>query len=169
MERKIKISFLEREFFAEDRTRTTVGGYESAIIKIDGKIKLCKVIDLERLKRAESLYFQMFQTTLPLVESETDLKQILEEDENGAKWLASFEKYFLAYYGEVIPMSLSIKASQLPRKTLYDLIPKDYFKRTEGGKHYRCPEGFIESLPENAAYWEIRPPMKYKDGKWVRM
>ncbi len=36
LEKEIKISLLERDFFAEDRTGTTIKGYEPAIIS-DGK------------------------------------------------------------------------------------------------------------------------------------
>lgn len=170
--KKLRLNFLEREFFAEDRTGTTVKGYEPAVMNIDGEIKTGRIIDLKRLEEAESIRTLMFQTEIGLEEGEVDLEQLLKEYEGGKKWLESLQKYFSEFFGKPVPMTFSMRPLRLPGYLKYSLMPKDYFERTRDKwgnlKHYENPKGVIKKLPETLVYWRIEPPMKFEDGTWLR-
>lgn len=167
MVKKIKVSFLEREFFAGDRTMTTVRGYEPAVAEIDGKLKRGRVIDVEELRKSEFIDTLLFQTELDFQECEIDLTDMLESDEDGKNWLEQHRKYFSGCFKETIPMTFSISHLELPQKVKYSVLPEDYFKRVEGGRNYWCPWKFIENLPETVCYQKIIPPVKFQDGKWA--
>lgn len=162
--KNIKISFLEREFFAEDRTGTTLKGYEPAIIKIEQETKFGRVIDTKRLGEAQYIDTKLFQTLLPLSDSEIDLTSVLEKDENGSKWLESHKKYFAETYKKNVPMILFIKYLELPKNLIYIIYPTDIERIT---LNYECPKGVVDSLPNTAVYYKITPPMKFEDGKWI--
>jgi len=161
--RNIKISFLERDFFAGDRTGTTVRGYEPALIEVGGKVKLGRVIDPDRMGQSEDIDTELFNTTLPLTGDLTiNLVELLGNNEQGKEWLDKLKKHSLYYSGEEIPTTLSINCPQIPPRITYALYPEDFFKK---GPYYTCPRGFLTKLPETTAYLVVTPPMVIKDGK----
>ena len=170
--KKLRLSFLEKEFFAEDRTGTTIRGYEPAVMKVDGELKAGRVIDVAELEKAESIDTLVFQTEVDLKERSFDLGELLKEDESGREWLENLQRYFSEFFKKTVPMTFSMRPLELPQDMRYSLMPKDYFGRTRdkwgSPIYYKCPEGVIRRLPETLVYWKIRPPMKFKDGTWLR-
>jgi len=159
---KILVRFLERQFFLDNLTGT-VSGYEPAVIATGEGKRIGHVIDVEKLSKAQYLNFRSFETQLDLVEQKTDLSEILKKDENGAKWLDSFERYFKETFNVNVPMTLLVES--VPFKPLvYEKFPNDYFKR---GWDYRVPRGIVDSLPDTAKYLGILPPVKLENGKGI--
>ncbi len=162
---KLKLGFLKREFFAGDRTGTTIKGYELAIINTGGKLKVGKVIDVEKLKEAEFVDTLCFQTEIGLEEKTVDLEQILREDKEGKKWLDGVQRYFSEYFEESVPMTFSMKPLQFPKDMEYKAMPKDYLEKEYW---YKCPGAVIRELPKTLVYWDVMPLMKFSDGTWIR-
>jgi hypothetical protein len=159
---KILVRFLERQFFLDPMTGT-VSGYEPAVITTEEGKRIGHVIDVEKLSKAQYLDFLSFETQLDLVEQKTDLSEILEKDENGAKWLESFKRYFKETFDANIPMILLVKS--LPFTPLeYEKFPNDYSKR---GRDYRVPRGILDSLSNAVKYVRILPPMKFENDKYI--
>ncbi len=166
MERKITVSFLEREFLDADRSGKTVRGFEPAYRIKDGKTEFGRVIDVKRLQELGFVDYCLFQTTLDFKDSVVDLNDILKNDENGMTWLNAHKKYFLETFNDEVPMNLSITNEPMPILE-YSALPEDYLKRTENGRQYYYPRGLLSKLPETSAYTVIHPPMKFKNGKWI--
>ncbi len=169
--KKLRLSFLEREFFAEDRTGTTIKGYEPALMEVDGKLKAGRVIDLKRLEEAEFIDTLVFQAEFELKECKLDLEEILKKDKSGKEWLGNLQRYFSEFFKKTVPMTFSMRPLRLPGHLEYSLMPKDYFERKKGtliGHGYRCPEAVIRKLPETVVYFKVIPPMKFEDGNWLR-
>lgn len=165
--KNIKVSFLERDFFAEDWTKTTVRGYEPAVIDSGKGIVYGRVIIPEELKKANFIDTTCFQTQFPLCDNEIDLVPILENDENGNNWLQKHKTYHSQTYGIDIPMIFSIQLLDSVPGWTYHLMPKDYFARTEGGRKYQPPKAVMDNLPEGTFYCRIHPPVKFSNGKWI--
>lgn len=168
---KLKLSFLMREFFAGDRTKTTIRGYEPAVMSVGGELKVGRIIDLDELAKADYVDFLLFQTEVDLEKSEIDLEERLKQDKGGKAWLESHQKYFSEYFGEAIPLVFRIKRVLPPGVMEYIVFPKDYFERTKEGPigcGYKCPEAILRRIPDSLHYWRIEPPMKFKDGKWIK-
>ncbi len=161
---KIIASFMERQFFAEDRTETTVKGYELSVIKTGKETSIGRAIDLERLSQAEFTNTKLFQATLPLTDSNIGLAALLELDANGKRWLESFRGYFLDTCQEEVSMTLSIESEKLPTLATYWLYPD--IKRVQK-RAYKCQQAEIHSLPDTAFYYIVNPPLKFKNGKWI--
>lgn len=51
-DRMLELKFFESILFAEDRTGTTVRGYEPALLRVGGEIKAGRVIDAKRMDEA---------------------------------------------------------------------------------------------------------------------
>ena len=143
-------------------TGTTIKGYEPAIINTGKGIKFGRVIDIKRMEQAQSTDTELFQTMIPLVDSELNLIELLKDNENGARWLKKLREYSLYYSEEEIPTTLSIRYEKIHSKVEYTLFPEDYCQRERG---YFCPRGHLITLPENVIYAIVTPPMVIKDKK----
>ncbi len=166
---KIKVSFLDRAFIDSNRSGDGIKGYEPARISTpDGEVRVGRVINLKRLGDCGQIETLWFQASFPLTCSEIDLKPVLEADKDGKKWLENWHNYFQEFHGEQIPTTISIDSLELPSGVRYSLMPRDYIERTKDGRRYKCPEGKLIEVPKTAFYWHILPPLKYKDGKWLR-
>ena|GEM_PF-4014100 len=175
---KLKLKFLEREFFKYPATGT-VRGYKPALIhkegkKInnpagliklinEGKIETGRVIDPKELEKAEFLDFVLFETELDFAEQKTDLAPLLNSDEYGAEWLNKFKVFCRRYLGEEIPATFSVEMIDF-EPLEFMKFPNDFFER---GRFYRPPKGIIESLPSRMGYARIVPPVKFRDDKWI--
>jgi len=167
MERQIKISFLERQFSIGDRSRTTIAGYEPAIIKTDrGAVQNGRVIDAERMRQDDHIDYCLFETAVEFADSEINLVSLLSGSEDGRTWLEAFQGYFPETYGKSPATDISLKLLKLTPLE-YCLLPGDYFERRKEGRRYNPPGGLIDALPETAVYVQIHPPMKFTDGKWI--
>ncbi len=171
MKHTIKISFLEREYFAGDNTKTTMAGYELARIKMQGAPEqIGRVINVDKLKKAEFIDTIFFSRELPLKNSEIDLAKILENDENGSKWLASFRGYFSKLYEQEAPTLLSIKTFGLKESSIepppvkYTWYP-NYMEKIKNDRSYFPPEGILNLSEVDAVYCDILPPMKLANGE----
>jgi hypothetical protein len=165
--RRIRLSFLEREFFAESADGLSVRGHESIKVGFPDGDKHCRGIYPERLKQAQSIDTKLFTADFPMTFS-TDLVPILENDKNGIKWLESFRRYCEATHGEQVPLTFSVSPVQSPEKLNYSLLPEDYFERTRGDKNYAPPKGILTKVPAGATYLKVCPPFKFADGKWIQ-
>jgi len=161
--RRLRLSFLEREYFAESRDGTHVKGFEPAIIKVDGEEKVGRVIDVERLRQAECIDTILFQTEIELKDCNLPLDELLSGNEEARKWLEKHKQMYKDDYGMEVPMVLSVACLEMP-PLKYTIYPPDYFKRERG---YMPPRGLIGKLPEKTVYARVRPPMKFADGKWI--
>ena len=165
--RNIRLSFLEREFFAESADGMSVRGHEPIKVSFLDGDRYCRAIYPERLKQAQSVNTKLFIIDFPMTFT-TDLVPILESDKNGAKWLESFRKYCKATYGEQVPLTFSAYPVQFPEKIEYSLLPEDYFERTRGGRGYVSPKGILTRVPADAAYLKVCPPFKFANGEWIK-
>ena len=145
----------------EDRTGTTVKGYEPALIKTKGKLVLGRVIDPERMRQGTHLDHLVFQTSLPITPSQVDLRDMFDS-EDGKVWINSFIEYFKQIYNEDAPLNLLIEDDPFPQKVLYTMYPKDINKI---GEVNSCPKGILNSVPKSVAYYTILPPLRFNDGQ----
>jgi len=163
----IKLSFLEREFDKGDRNGTTVRGYELAMINTDGETRVGRVVDTKRMRDAFFIDTCLFQIILPLIDSEVDLSLLLKDNENGLKWLEAHKKYHFDTYKKEVPMIFSVKSAKMSLRTEYVLFLENYCKKVSEDRYYKTPRGIIKALPNNAFYFDITPPMKFQDGKFI--
>jgi len=163
--KKLKISFLETETLSLNRSKDGIKGYEPAIIKTEKGTFKGKVIDVNRLKQAKQTHHELYSTVLDLKPLEFDLSLLLEADEKGKIWLDKFNKYFYDNFKEHIPTDISIKELAFPVGGEYTLYPNDI--ELIGKINYRCPKGKIKLLSDKMVYYNILPPMKFKNEKWI--
>jgi hypothetical protein len=159
---KLKLKFTEREFFRDEKTGT-VPGYERAAMVQEGKLVLGRVINLDKLEKAECIDTVMFETELDFKAQAVDIAQILKKDEGGKKWLNGLRVYYKENYEEDVSTDFVVELQDFTPLELVK-FPTDYFKRD---RNYRPPEGFIEKMPKNCIYAKIIPPVKFKTGEWI--
>lgn len=165
--KKLKLSFLTREFFAGDRTGTTIQGYEPAVMIVNGELKVGRIIDVERLEKAESIDTLVFQTEINLEEGTVDLEQLLGNDKNGKEWLENLQRFFSECYKKPLMTTFSVNFLEPLPMMQYSVMPKDYIERINKFM-YEPPEAVIKKLPDTLVYCRVEPPMKFKDGAWIR-
>ncbi|MBI2667654.1 hypothetical protein HYX17_02690 [Candidatus Woesearchaeota archaeon] len=161
---ELKISFLEREFFAGDVTGTTIRGYEPAKIRTKKGVVLGRVILPEMMEKKDWIDTVLFHRNLSLSNRDIDLAEILNGYDGGMKWLECYQKLHLDYFNIKASTILSMGHLQ-PPIMLYTLYPEDIKKI--GSLRYRCPSGVIESIPSHAIYCKMLPPMKLDNGKYI--
>jgi len=156
----IQISFLERKFALEDNTGMTIKGYELARITLGKEERIGRVIDVKKMNESNYSDTVLFQTIIPLENSEVDMTSFLQKNEGGIKWLENHKRYFLDTFNKKVPMNLSIKSADFPAESVYTLYSKNINDRN-------CPRGVIGFLPKRLIYSKILPPMKFDDRKWI--
>ncbi|MBU0898520.1 MAG: hypothetical protein KKB03_00665 [Nanoarchaeota archaeon] len=125
------------------------------------------VLDIDRLKKTNMLDILLFETEIGLTEGEVNLHEILSKDEGGLNWIEMFNKYYSEVFNDEVPLTLSIE--ELPFTSLkYTKFPNDYFEKRDKDQFYQPPKGKIDSIPDGTFYFSIRPPMKWKDGKYLQ-
>jgi hypothetical protein len=157
---RLKLSLLEREFFAESRDKKSVKGHEPAIIETPEQIMVGRVINPERLRQAEFIDTLLFETLLPIVSARYELADLIGNSHAGQNWLRQFREHFLRYHGEQISETLEVTPMQMP-PLKYGWISEDYFETNISG------QGILRAQPAQMAYVKIIPPLKYKTGEWI--
>ncbi len=156
---KLKLSFLEREFFAESKDGKHVKGYEPAIIETPEETKVGRVINLKRIKQAQFLDSVLFETELDFVLQDLELSDLLI-DEDARKWLEAFRQLHKNYYLQEVSMRFAIKPEPMPFLR-YKVYPSEIIK---GKKPF---EGVVSTLPDSCIFGVIEPPLKLEDGSWI--
>lgn len=162
-EKRLRLSFLERDYFAGSRDGTHVKGFEPAIIRVGGELKVGRVVDLERLGQAEFTDTILFQAEIELKDCNLPLDELMLGNEEAREWLEKHKQMFRDAYREEVPMVFSVACLEMPLLK-YEIFPPNYFKRE---RSYMPPRGLIEKLLKRAVYAEVLPPMKFADGKWI--
>lgn len=162
---QLRVSFLERTFFVGDKSGRFVKGYEPAIIELEGKQVLGRVIDPKRLSEAEFIDTVLFTFNVPYTETDFDIREALSQDENGQKWLEQFERYHKEQYKREVSSVMAVKPLDFPQELFWSMLPEDYFDRPP---NYRGPKASLMRLPSSMIYGRILPPLHFANGTPLR-
>jgi len=160
MDNRLKVSLLETEHFAGDRTGNYVKGYEPALVNLDGRVVQTRFIDPERLSKAESLTTALFTIELPYGEQRIDFRDF--QDEGAREWMRKFDRLHGEDFGEVVPPLMHINPLDFPEELQLRYLPNDYFNRPQ---RYPGPEGSLLRLPSTMEYCRMVPSMRFSDGR----
>lgn len=164
---RLKLSFFEREFFADNRAGTHVKGYEPAIIMDHGVLKRGHIIDTERLATAESIDTKLAEMEVSVNQHPTDLTEHLEATEGGKKWLGAHRRLHYDEYNCTVPITITAEPLEI-KPMRCTIFPPDYFERVERNRYYQPPQATIEKLAQEAVYARVLPPLKFATGKWIQ-
>lgn len=164
MNKRVRIEFMEREYFSEDRSGKYIKGYEPAVIDVDGEKKVGRIIDVNRLRQAQYLETTFFRCEIPYSETRISLEELIGKNEEGRKWLELLVKMHSDCYGMTINTEFHINPLQM--------IPIVYTVYKENleqpSQNCKPSDGLIVKLPQGAAYARIIPPMYFADGTPIK-
>ena len=166
MSQKLKIDFVEAEYFAEDRTGRYIKGYEPAIIEVDGKKKLGRVIDIERLRDAEYLETILCSSEIPYSKTKIHLEELIGKDEGGKKWLESLQRMHVDSYGMPIDTEFFLNPLEMI-PIVYTMYKENKEDSEESSRNSKSSNGLLVNLPQRAVYAQISPPMEFSNGKSI--
>lgn len=141
-------------------------GYKPALIKMEGKTRVCHVIKPDEFDKLDSILYLMHTFQINLEQQDLDLTELIVSNPDGKKWLESLQAQWGNYETGPIPMNFSLKFLDF-KPIKYKQWPEDSMKRITKSMFWRPPQGILHELPEETFFLDIIPPMKWSNGKWI--